>query len=346
MGTTTTRQTETAQHVLDDRKAAILEAIVSEYVATAQPVGSAHLVAVQHLGVSPATVRHEMAALEAEGYLTQPHTSAGRVPTDKAYRFFVDRMRSKQQLDPGQRSQVVAFFQKAHGEVERLLEETSRLLSRLTNLAAVVVGPDPDQATIRSAQLVQLSERVVLLVLVLSNGTLQKRTIEMPTEVDEATLSAASAILHQFMRGRRQAELREVPVVSHPGVAALVRASFASLRNGDEFHGPVFVQGASKVAEAFDEVGTVHAVLSILEQSYVIVALLRDLIDRGIRVAIGSEHGMPPLADCSVVVAPFRAAGDTVGTIGVVGPTRMDYPHALAAVAAVSESLGEHLAEV
>src|SRR5579872_5587238 len=143
--------------MLDDRKAAILRAVVEEYIDTAQPVGSGHLARSAGIDVSPATIRNEMAALEHEGYLDQPHTSAGRVPTEKGYRFFVDTLGAPGSLEPSQRQQVKSFFARAHGELEQMLTETSRLLSNLTDHTAVVVAPAHDRATIRSVQLVPLA---------------------------------------------------------------------------------------------------------------------------------------------------------------------------------------------
>src|SRR5947207_12224168 len=147
--------------MLDDRKAAVLRAVVREYIETAQPVGSTHVARTTDLGVSPATVRNEMALLERDGYLTQPHTSAGRVPTDKGYRFFVDQLTTPGALPPVQRQQVREFFARAHGEIEQMLHDTSRLLSNLTDYAAVIVAPALEGAVVRSVQLVGLTPRVV-----------------------------------------------------------------------------------------------------------------------------------------------------------------------------------------
>jgi heat-inducible transcriptional repressor len=150
--------------MLDDRKAAILRLVVEEYIETAQPVGSATVARQRDLGVSPATVRNEMGTLEREGYLVQPHTSAGRIPTDKGYRFFVDTLARPGPLDAAQTQQVRDFFARAHGELEEMLHDTSRLLSSLTDYAAVVIAPSHEAATLRSIQLVGLSARVALLV--------------------------------------------------------------------------------------------------------------------------------------------------------------------------------------
>src|SRR5436190_12220537 len=159
--------------MLDDRKAAVLRAVVREYIETAQPVGSAHVARAGDLGVSPATVRNEMAALEREGYLTQPHTSAGRVPTDKGYRFFVDQLAGPAALPAPQRQRVRDFFARAHGELEQMLHDTSSLLSGLTSYAALVLPPPSERATVRSVQVVGLANRVAMVAVVLSNGAIE-----------------------------------------------------------------------------------------------------------------------------------------------------------------------------
>src|SRR5262245_16659802 len=188
--------------MLDDRKTAILRAVVQEYISTAQPVGSGHVASAPGVGVSPATVRNEMAVLEQEGYLVQPHTSAGRVPTDKGYRFFVDHLAQPGRLDATRTQEVRRFFESAHGALEQMLHETSRLLSRLTDYAAVVVGPPHGSATIRSVQLVSLAPRAVLLVIVQSSGGVEDHHLEPDDDTPETTVNAASAHLARHLVGR------------------------------------------------------------------------------------------------------------------------------------------------
>ncbi len=332
--------------MLDERKAAILRAVVEEYIDTAQPVGSSRLVQSAHLQVSPATVRNELAVLERDGYLVQPHTSAGRVPTEKGYRVFVDQLTPKGRLDAAQRQAVTEFFGRTHDAVEQMLHDTTRLLSGVTDLAAVVVAPGHDVATIRSVQLVDLGHRLALLVVVLSNGVVDKRTVEVGEGVGADRVAAASAHLAAHLTGEQLASVVEPPPSGDPVVDELVASSVLRLAGGHEADpDQVFVGGASRMAAAFDAVETVRQVLAILEQQYVVVTLLRDVLDRGLSVAIGSEVGHESLAECSVVVAPYEVEGELAGTIGVVGPTRMNYPQALAAVALVGRRLGERLSE-
>src|SRR5215831_18100732 len=187
--------------MLDERKTAILRAVVQEYISTAQPVGSGHVASAPGVNVSSATVRNEMAVLEQEGYLTQPHTSAGRIPTDKGYRFFVDHLAQPGRLDSRRSEEVRAFFDSAHGALEQMLQDTSRLLSRLTDYAAVVVAPPHEAAIVRSVQLVSLAPRAMMTVVVLSNGSVDKQYLEQDHDLAETTVNAASAHLAAHLVG-------------------------------------------------------------------------------------------------------------------------------------------------
>src|SRR5215470_8917640 len=173
---------------LDDRKAAILKAVVEEHIHTAQPVGSQTIARSRGLKVSSATVRNEMTILEREGYLVQPHTSAGRVPTDRGYRYFVDHLNQQQPLAPAQRRAVADFFSvfaSAHQVLEELLNSTSQLLARVSTHTAVVVGPQPDTATVRAVQLVGLQPSVVMVLGVLSSGSVEKCVVHTPDDVSD-----------------------------------------------------------------------------------------------------------------------------------------------------------------
>jgi len=332
--------------MLDERKTAILRAVVQEYIETAQPVGSGHVASAPGVQVSPATVRNEMAVLEQEGYLVQPHTSAGRIPTDKGYRFFVDHLAAPGALDDVRRQQVGAFFETSRGALEGLLRRTSQLLTDLTSYASVVVGPSQDRATVRSVQVVGLSPRHATVVVVLSNGAVANEPLDIPLGTSDAKVVAAGAHLSSSLVGFALSSDRTVPPSGDPVVDDLCRAALGALaEHMNDAASPVFVRGASAMATAFDAVGTVREVLSALEQQLVVVTLVHDVLDRGLSVAIGAEHGVEPLVACSVVLAPVLAEGEQVGTVGVVGPTRMNYPKALAAVDVVSERLGRRLEE-
>lgn len=332
---------------LDARKAAVLKAVVSEYIESAQPVGSGHVTGRPGVEVSSATVRSDMAALERDGYLVQPHTSAGRIPTDKGYRFFVDHLGRQGVLGPDQRQQVRQFFRHVHGEMEELLGRTSGLLTELTDYAAVVVGPGHESATVRAVQLVDLGPRLALLVVVLSDGSVEKRTLEMPDTVDDSALVTAANRLSAMLRGQTlaQAAVHAAALGIEDELVRAVVGALADIASPEE-HEHVFVGGSARMAAAFDAMDTVRSVLSILEQQLVVVELIEQILDRGLSVAIGTEHGFEPLASCALVVAGVAVDGEPAGTIGVVGPTRMNYPRALAAVQVVGEQLSARLSGI
>jgi heat-inducible transcriptional repressor len=333
---------------LDVRKSAILNAVVTEYIGSAQPVGSQHVMDAPGVSVSSATIRADMAALERDGYLAQPHTSAGRIPTDKGYRFFVDHLGGPGALDPVGRQQVRQFFDHAHGEIEMMLEKTSGLLADLTDCTAMVVGPSHELATLRSVQLVGLGPRLALLVVVLADGAVQKQSIDLAEDVDEGRLADAARYLAAHSLGRALSQIDATLVTTgDPATDAVVSVGVDALRHlgSAEAGDQLFVGGSSHMAAAFDAVDTVRSVLTILEQQLVVVTLLRDVLDRGLSVAIGTEHGVEPLASCAVVVMPVSVDGVVTGTIGLLGPTRMNYPQALAAAQVVGNRLGQRLSE-
>jgi len=327
--------------MLDDRKSAILRAVVQQYIETAQPVGSSAVADRSDVGVSSATVRNDMTVLERDGYLVQPHTSAGRIPTEKAYRFFVDGLGGPGELSPGNVRMVREFFRSAHGEIEQRLRETSHLLSTVTGTAAVVVATPGVEAEVRAVQLVDLSPRNILAVAVLADGSVVKRSIELAQDLHPDELAAAQAITNEHLGNRSSA-----PISSDRPGWSLAERSIVALRDAvHEETEQVFVDGTSRIAGSFDARETIEAVLGILEQQFVVVSLLKDLVESGLRVAIGSENGVEPLAECSLVVAPYGEGTEHRGTIAVLGPTRMNYPETLSAVAVVSQRLNRMLTE-
>jgi heat-inducible transcriptional repressor len=337
---------------LDERKAAVLRAIVEQYVDTAQPVGSQTVTNTTGLGVSAATVRNEMSLLEREGYIAQPHPSAGRVPTDRGYRYYVDHLAGAGQLPATERRRIVEFFSSATLAMDQLLAQTSQLLAGVTAHAAVVVGPEPQAVVVRAANLVLLQPRVVLAVVVLSNGSVEKDVVVFDEDVTDDDVADASTRFAGQLGGRRLADLT-VPVPdgasAAPGdpVAAIVDASRTALQTRLAHHQsePLYVGGASRLAAEHDAFVTTSTarLLELLEQHVVLASLMRELLGPGLTVRIGSENTSLDLRECSLVLAPYLVEGERAGTVGVLGPTRMDYRKAQAAVSAVSQQLGRQL---
>lgn len=308
-------------------------------MATARPVGSGLVTDQSSVTVSSATVRKELSALEDEGFLHQPHTSAGRVPTDKGYRYFVDALMGPSQLDATINQRITDFFATSHGELERILTDTSRLLAGVTGSASVVVAPRSVTATVRAVQLVELEPQVLLLVVVLSTGGIERRTIELTHAMSSDQILRAQSMLETTMVDAH--EFSAIPS-GDPDVDGLVATAIGAL-TGSNDEPRVHVGGRARVAGAFDETETVAHILQLFERQLLVVSLIRDVLDRGLSVAIGAETGVQNLNECSIVVAPYEVDGSEAGSIGVLGPTHMNYPQALAAVAVVSAELGEHL---
>ena len=330
--------------MLDERKTAILRAVVQEYVTTGQPVGSTTISKEPNVNVSSATVRNEMAVLEQEGYLAQPHTSAGRIPTDKGYRLFVDSLAPDGVLNPTDAMRVGDFFSAAHGRLDDLLRQTTNLLTNITQHTALVVGPQVETNTVRDVYISRVSDRAATVVVFLSNHAVENETIQIPDAITDDHIGFATAHLRRLLVGRSLGEVDTVESTNDVHVDAVCFATLNALGRHRKDK-PVFVGGAAALASAFDAVDIVRNVLETIEQQFVVVTLVQDLLDRGLSVAIGAEHGVEPLAACSVVVAPVVAEGEVVGSVGVLGPTRMNYPQALATVEVVGEQLGRRIAE-
>ncbi len=340
---------EARKPVIDERKAAVLRAIVEEYVATAQPVGSQTIAHGRELGVSAATVRNDMGVLEREGYIAQPHTSAGRVPTDLGYRYYVDHFASGGLLTAPERREVSDFFHSTGQAIEELLHDTSQLLARLTDHAAVVVGPQPEAVIVRSAQVVSIQPRTLLVVVVLSNGSVEKDTLHLDTDADDAVVDDASARLGRLLTGLALSEI-VVPTRDDdapPDLADAIVADACQVLSRRAAAGePLFVGGVSHLAaeqESFPTAATPARLLDLLEQHAVVVSVVRELLGPGLTVRIGTEHQRDDLRECSLVLAPYLVEGEPAGSVGLLGPTRMDYRRAHAAVTAVSRMLGRRL---
>jgi heat-inducible transcriptional repressor len=348
---------------LDERKAAILRAVVNEHIETGQPVGSAHVSESAKLTVSSATVRNEMSALEREGYLTHPHTSAGRIPTDRGYRYFVDSLARLPDLTRSAEplaTHVGEFFDNAHGEIGRLLDHTTRLLSEMTDHTAVLMSPKADTSVVRSVQLVGLGPvtlptgepgEQVLVVTVLANGTIEKAFLHLGVTATAPRLAAATAHLTNTLVNRSVHNLPATfPATGDGIVDDLVSVAMQSIGASPEpVSSALLVGGAARVADSFEALQTVRSILSVLEEQYLVVTLLRETAKTGARVSIGGEHAIDTaylaLASCSLVVAPYRIDGRVAGSVGVLGPTRMNYPQVIAAVEAVSSGLSDHLSD-
>ena len=340
---------------LDDRKAAILKAIVQDYVREGEPVGSKRLVDSWGLGVSSATVRTEMAALEEAGYIAQPHTSAGRIPTDKGYRYFVDALAESSPLTESQR-QTLQDLLRDSTDLEELLRRASTVLSRLTRYAALVVAPALDRSRLRHIELVQLGPTSILGVFIADTGRVDKRMLDLDAPVSEHDVARARHAVNEAAAGLRTNQAPDViagissgaPVEVRPlldAVADAVRRGMSHPSPGEQ----VIVGGTANMAAPgyFERLEQVKSVYETLEEQVIVLQMLQDALQVGDpAVRIGHELPLVELAACSVVAASYDAAGSSAGSVGVLGPTRMDYPRTLAVVQAVASSIEQALAGI
>ncbi len=334
----------------DERRLAVLRAIVEDYVATQEPVGSKALVERHGLGVSPATVRNDMAALEEEGLITQPHTSAGRIPTDKGYRLFVDRLTTVKPMSGPERRAISTFLDGAV-DLDDVVGRSVRVLSQLTRQVAVVQYPTLSRSTVRHIELIALAETRLLLVLILSTGRVEQRVAELGTELTDLALSELRTRLNSAAAGEVIADavtaLRAaVPAVDGAATAAVVELLVDAMidQRSDE---RIVVGGAANLArygDSFDS--AVRPLLEALEEHVVLLKLLGEAPSGGlVTVRIGHEGPYREFASTSVVSTGYGPGDEAAGNLGVVGPTRMDYPGTMAAVRAVARYVSRILDE-
>jgi heat-inducible transcriptional repressor len=338
------------REIMDDRKLQVLRAIVTDYVSSQEPVGSKALVERHDLGVSPATVRNDMAALEEEGYITQPHTSAGRIPTDKGYRLFVDRLGSIKPLSVAEQRAIQTFLSGAI-DLDDVLLRTVRLLAQVTQQVAIVQYPTISHSTVRHVELVALSSTRLLLILITSTGRIEQRALELPGH-DEATLGELRAHLNASTVGHASSQavvrLSRLATQLPPTLDIVGAACIATLLEmlSSETSSRVVVGGMPNLTRFGDEFETtVRPVLEALEEQVVLLTLLGEASGDSVMVRIGQENPYKELQSTSVVASGYGTPVDTWATMGVVGPTRMDYPSTMASVRAVARYVGRFLSE-
>jgi heat-inducible transcriptional repressor len=329
--------------MLEERRRAVLRAIVEDYVSTHEPVGSKALVERHNLGVSPATIRNDMAALEDEGFIAQPHTSAGRVPTDLGYRLFVDRLSGVKPLSPPERRAIHQFLDEAV-DLDDVMSRTVRLLAQITRQVALVQYPSLTRSSIRHVELVSLSSTRVILVLILDTGRVEQRTIDCAAPVPETTIADLRSRLIVALGGKAVGEVPTALTGIEEAFGAddrpLVRAVVAAvLESATERHDErVMLGGTAHLArygEAFPL--AIQPVLEALEEQVVLLRLLGEVSGpQGVTVRIGHENPVEGLEATSVITAQYARGEQPVASLGVVGPTHMDYPSTIAAVQAVA----------
>ena len=336
--------------MLDERKLEVLRAIVEDYVSTREPVGSKALVDRHHLCVSPATVRNDMAALEEEGFIAQPHTSAGRIPTDKGYRLFVDRLATVRPLSPPEKRAISTFLEGAV-DLEDVVQRSVRILAQVTRQVAIVQYPSLTRSTVRHVELVRLAPTRLLLVLITSSGRVEQRVIETATEVADGVVADLRARINTAAMGQRLADaasrLSDLADAFHPrdrSVVSMVVTALVEAFSDERSDERVAVGGTANLMRFGDDFDTsIRPVLEALEEHVVLLHLLGEATSPSdVTVRIGHEVPYDELSTTSVVAAAY-GMDESLATLGVMGPTRMDYPGTMAAVRAVARYMSRTL---
>lgn len=339
---------------MNERKQRVLRAIIDDYIVTAEPVGSAAVARACGLGISPATIRNEMADLEEEGYLDQPHASAGRIPSDKGYRYYVDTIVERKPMSGVDRQRIFETLAAHRREVADLAQAAVRLLSGATNCLVVVSGPGLSGACCRLMQLVPLHPGRVLMVLVTEDGFLYSTSVDLDSQVSAEDLSQASNVLSGRFRGW---PLEAIEAVFSEGRfrepaggaewSSLFTAVWESFRDRQERFDRqrIYLGGATNLLRQpeFRDVERASGLLSALEEEAVISRLLSVFGPEGVSVAIGDEIPSPPVDDCSLVAAGYFMGRRLAGRVGVLGPRRMDYATVISMVDEISQCITEIL---
>ncbi len=343
------RKKRTPDGALDVRQESILRSVIREHIVTGEPIGSRTISRGQRLDLSPATIRNTMAELEARGFLSQPHTSAGRVPTPRAYRLYVDRMIRPPRISPAQVQAIDQALLGHRGEITDLLAEASRQLSRFSQQVGVVIAPELQRLVVEHLEFVRLDGRRVVVILVGRSGVVHNRILFVEEPIEQDELDRIGRYLSEEFRGHTLDEMREIVARKlHEERVAYDRLMARGLELGRQtldaegVETGVFVEGTSNLLgspEFAADPEKMKALMQALERRQTLVDLLgRVLSEEGVQVVIGDEQPSADLADCSLVAASYGSGSRVMGTLGIVGPTRMEYAQAIALV--------DHLAQV
>lgn len=335
---------------MESRRLEILRAIVDEYVSTQEPVGSKAIADRHSLGISPATIRNEMALLEEQGLITHPHTSAGRIPTDLGYRVFVDKLATIKPLSSAERRAIESFLEGAH-DLDDVVMRTVRLLADVTKQVAVVQYPSLVKSRVRHLELVSLMPSRLMLILITDSGRVEQRVIEFDHDVEEFFIAGLRSQLNQAIAGARLLDVADRLtglVAVHVGreqgdVNAIVSTLTEMAMEKPEER--VVLAGTANLARFREDFSTqIHPILEALEEQVVLLRLLGD-VGENVQVRIGQEQSEQNLRQTSVISVGYGSEATPLGALGVIGPTRMDYAASIAAVSAVARYVGRYMNE-
>ncbi|OGU37687.1 MAG: heat-inducible transcription repressor HrcA [Ignavibacteria bacterium RIFOXYB2_FULL_35_12] len=339
---------------LNEREKSILRYIIQQFILTASPVGSRNITKRYDLGISPATVRNIMSDLEESGFIDHPHTSAGRIPTDKGYRFYVDSLMNVQAIDNNEKKMIDKEFESKLDETDELLKVTSNILSKITRQLACVTYPKLETGALEKLQIISLSSTRILVVMSIKGGLVKTITIEFASEIKEFQISAVQNLLNERLSGLSFKEIRatfsERFKDVHEDQKAIIRLFlnsadkvFKDVRSSDG----VYITGAKNVIQQpeFDDPERFQSVIELIEDKDIIVHILdktEDMNSDNVYISIGKENEDQKLLDYSLITKEYKI-GDVSGHLGIIGPKRMEYSKVIAIVDYVAKMLTETL---
>ncbi|MDD5491591.1 MAG: heat-inducible transcriptional repressor HrcA [bacterium] len=339
---------------LEERKQKVLQIVIHHFIRTGKPVGSETIIEKNKLEVSPATVRNILAALEKEGYLTHPHTSSGRVPTDKGYRFYVDSLMQLQQLTQEEEQRIEREYESQRGALDSVMQETSKMLSMLSHYTGFVLTPSPAADHLKRLELVKLDRDRVLAVLVTDAGLIRHKIIDVDQDVNSTELLSINRMLNKNVYGisvndigteifkrLQQEKSKQVKYISI--MEKLVQQAFALDEEGE-----LYLEGTSNILSQpdFADYDKVRNIFKVIDEKKMLCELLEEKVSHeGIKVIIGEETPCKELQECSIVTSTYRAGDKTLGALGIIGPKRMEYSKMIALVNYFSKLINKTLSK-
>ncbi|UMZ73070.1 heat-inducible transcriptional repressor HrcA [Natranaerofaba carboxydovora] len=334
---------------LPERKKRILEAIITYYIRYAEPVGSRSLSRLYNFGISPATIRNEMADLEEMGFLAQPHTSAGRVPSETGYRFFVDELvKSRRFLElrkQGRKYLINRLKEEKAQGIEEIIRLTAQILSEITNYTSLVFGPQVTKSSFNQMRFIPLKDNKALMVVVTDMGLIEDKTIDLPEELNVEEVERVVEYLNKRLKGLTIDEINRDLFLSElrsevVRKAGILDEALNMLSGSQRLKGNIVLDGRTNILDQpeFKDMEKVRKILSIFEREEILIDLMSDFDD--IVVRIGRENPVEEVKDCSLITASYEVHGKSVGTIGVLGPKRMNYSEVIAIVTQIAKELG------
>ncbi|MGV3487133.1 MAG: heat-inducible transcriptional repressor HrcA [Tuberibacillus sp.] len=337
--------------MITERQLFLFKVLVNDYIRSAEPVGSRTIAKHQDINFSPATIRNELADLEDLGFLEKPHSSAGRVPSEKGYRFYVDHLLSPELLSKSELENIKKAFQDQFYELEKVTQETANILSDFTQYTAIVLGPEVLETKLKHMQIIMLSSETAVLIIVTNTGHVENRTITLPKGINPGDIEKLVNILNSrlndtplyYLKTALDREIKDVlrkSLTNYQQVMALLNDVLA-------YHptDQIYFSGKTKMLAQpeFKDVDKVMPLLNILDDKAIVYDLLRPSGENGIHIKIGHENTLTEIKDCSVITATYTIGGEHMGTVAVIGPTRMTYPKVVSLMDVVSKHLSDFL---